>query len=96
MMDLWGVFRDHPLRVLGSLTKFGWNPFSSFCNMKFLNICAFGWEMAIYAPTFGVLWQFDSLNGEQYQRNPQKAHSCVETRIYRSLKSDHWCERVPD
>ena len=41
-----------------------------------------------------VLRQFDSLNWEQYQCNPQKAHACVERRrmTYRSSKSVHWCD----
>jgi len=48
--------------------------------------------MPIQAPKIGVWGQFDPLNEEQYQRNLQKAHPCVETRhmTYRSLKSVHW------
>jgi len=53
ILDLWGAFWDHPLTVLGGLyylTKFGWNPFSSFCNMKIWIFCVFGWEMPIHTP----------------------------------------------
>jgi len=50
--------------------------------------------MTIYATRIGVLGRFDPLNGEQYQRNPQKTHPCMETHrmTYTLSKSVYWCD----
>ena len=50
--------------------------------------------MPIHAPKIGVFGGFYLQNGEQYERDPQKAHPWAETRrmTYRSLKSVHVCE----
>ena len=49
--------------------------------------------MPIHAPKIGVLGGFYTQNGEQYERDPQKAHTWAETRrmTYRSSKSVHVC-----
>jgi len=44
----------------------------------------FGWRTAIHAPKIGVFAGFDPLNGETYQRNPQKAYSWAEYVIWRT------------
>jgi len=44
ILDLSGVYWDHPRRLLGGLyrcAKFGWNHCSTFDNMKVLIFCAF-------------------------------------------------------
>jgi len=49
--------------------------------------------MPIHAPKIGFLGAFCPQNGEQYERDPQKAHPWAETRrmTYRSSKSVHFC-----
>jgi len=76
ILDLLGACWDHPRRPLDGLyrcAKFGWNWCSSFDNMKLSIFCPFGLKTPIHAPNwvFGV---FHPQNGEQCQRNPQKAH----------------------
>jgi len=51
----------------------------SFYNMKLSIFCQFGWKKLIHAPKSGVLGVFHPQNGEQYLRNPQKAHLSVVT-----------------
>jgi len=48
----------------------------------------------LFTPPKLGFWGFDPLNGEQYQRDDQKAHSWVERRhmTYRSSKSVHRCD----
>jgi len=62
----------HPWWPLGGLyryAKFGWNRCSTFANMKLSVVCP-----------FGVFGRFHPQNGEQCQRNPQKAHPCASPR----------------
>jgi len=69
ILDMTGVYWDHPRRLLGGLyrcAKFGWNRFSTFDNMKVLIFCAFGLKTPIHATKIGVFGGFDSLIGEQY------------------------------
>ena len=49
--------------------------------------------MPIHAPKIGVFGGFCPQNGEQYERDPEKAHPWAETRrmTYRSSKSVHIC-----
>jgi len=49
--------------------------------------------MPIHAPKIGFFGRFYPKNGEQYERDPQKAHPWAETRrmTYRSSKSVHFC-----
>jgi len=49
--------------------------------------------MPIHAPKIGGFGGFYPQNGEQYERNTQKAHPWAETRrmTYRSSKSVHLC-----
>ena len=49
--------------------------------------------MPIHAPKIGVLGAFYPQNGEQYERDSQKAYPWAETRhmTYRSSKSVHLC-----
>ena len=91
------------LRVLGpptysiwwslSLCKIGCNWRSNFDSMQILIFCTLSLKVPIHAPKIGVLGGFYPQNGEQYERDPQKAHPWVETRCmtYRSSKSVHVC-----
>jgi len=75
--------RDHPRRVLGGLcyyAEFGCNRRSNFDNMQILIFCALSLTMPIHAPKIGLLGGFCPQNGEQYERDPQKAHPWAETR----------------
>jgi len=95
ILDLWSAFGSI-LRVLGGLyhlTKFSWNPLSSFCNMKIWIFCVFG--KCLFTPLkLGFFGNLTPLNREQHQCNCPIAHPCVESRcmMYRSLKSVHWCD----
>jgi len=61
--------------------------------MQILIFCTLSLKMPIHAPKIGVFGGFCPQNGEQYERDPQKAHSWVETRrmTYRSSKSVYVC-----
>ena len=61
--------------------------------MQILIFCTLSLKMPIHAPKIGVFWGFCQQNGEQYKRDPQKAHPWAETRrmTYRSSKSVHIC-----
>jgi len=75
ILDLWNVYLDHSGRVLGGLyrcAKFGWNRLSSFDNMQVFLFCHCGLKMPIHTPKIGVLGEFDALNREPYQRNPER------------------------
>ena len=88
------------LRVLGQpmkrvhggfcdCAKFGGNRFRNFDSMQILILCTLSLKMPIHAPKNGVFGRFCPQNGEQYERDPQKAHPWAETRrmTYRSSKS---------
>ena len=80
ILDFWGAFWDYPeVFIMG---KIWWNPFSNSnsYSMKVWILCTFGWEMPMYALKIGIWGQFDTLNGDQYQCNPIKAHCCVKRR----------------
>ena len=47
--------------------------------MKLLIFCPFGLKTPIHAPKIGVFGGFHPQNGQQCQRNPQKAHLRVVT-----------------
>jgi len=47
--------------------------------MKLSIFCLFGLKTPIHAPKIGVFGGFHPQNGEQCQRNPQKAHLRVVT-----------------
>ena len=82
-LDLLGAYWHNPRRPLYGLyrcAKFGWNQCSSFDNMKLSIFCPFGLKTAIHAPKIGVFGVFHPQNGEQCQRNPQKAHPCASPR----------------
>ena len=51
--------------------KFGWNRCISFCNEKVLIFYAFGLKMPIQ-PQNLAFGGSDPINGEQYQRHPQR------------------------
>ena len=87
---------DHPRRVLGGLcdyAKFGGNRCRNFDSMQILIFSTLSLKMPIHSPKIGVFGGFCPQNGEQYERDPQKAHPWAETRrmTYRSSKSDHVC-----
>jgi len=50
---------------------------SSFDNRHVFRFHAFGFKTHVHAPKSSI-GGYDSLNGEQYQRNPQKAHPRAE------------------
>ena len=88
--------RDHPRRVLGGLcdcAKFGGNRCRNFDSMQILLFCTLCLKMPIHSPKIGGFGGFCTQNGEQYERDPQKAHPFSETRrmTYRSSKSVHFC-----
>ena len=66
ILDLSGVYWDHPRRLLGGLyrsAKFGLNRCSTFDNMNVLIFCAFGLKTPIHAPKIGVLGDLTPLLG---------------------------------
>ena len=85
-----------PRRVLGGLcdcAKFCCNRRSNFHSMQIFIFCTLSLKMHIHAPKIGVFEGFYPQNGEQYERDPQKAHPWAETRrmTHRSSKSVHRC-----
>ena len=97
ILDWFYACWDHPRRVLGGLcdcAKFDCNWCSNFDSMQILIFCTLSLKMPIHAPKIGVFGGFYPQNGEQYKRDPQKAHPWAETRrmTYRSSKSVHVCE----
>ena len=96
ILDWFYACWDHPRRVLGGLcdcAKFGGNRCRNFDSMQILIFCTLSLKMLIYAPKIGVFGGLYPQNGEQYKRDPQKAHPWAETRhmTYRSSKSVHVC-----
>jgi len=86
-LDSFGAYLDHPQWVLVGLyhsAKFGYDRCSSSYNMNISIFDAFGWKMPIHAPKIGVLWQFDPLNGVQYQRKP-KSHINAWVRVISAI-----------
>ena len=79
--------------VVFMTAKFGCNRCSNFDSMQIFIFCTLSLKMPIHAPEIGVFGGFYPQNGEQYKRDPQKAHPLVETRrmTHRSSKSDHVC-----
>jgi len=75
------------------LCKNGGNRCRNFDSMQILIFCTLSLKMPIYAPKIWVFGGFCPQNGEQYERDPQKAHPWAETRrmTYRSSKSVHFC-----
>ena len=87
---------DHPRRVLGGLcdcAKFDGNRCRNFDSTQILIFCKLSLKMPIHAPKIEVFGGFCPQNGEQYERDPQKAHPWAESRrmTYRSSKSVHIC-----
>ena len=83
ILDKLGADWDHPRRVpigLYRCAKFGWNRCISFDNMKLSIFCPFGLKTPIHAQKLGFFGVFHPQNGEQCQRNPQKAHPCANPR----------------
>jgi len=81
----------HPRRVLGGFcdcAKFVCNRCSNFDSMQILIFCTLSLKMRIHAPKNRGFGGFYPQNGEQYDRDPQKAHPWAETRgmTYRSSK----------
>ena len=64
--------------------------FRQYANFNILHVKL---ENAYSRPQNWGFWGFCPQNGEQYERDPQKAHPWAETRrmTYRSSKSDHVC-----
>ena len=67
----WTTHEAHLVVFIG-VQNFGWNPCSSFDNMKVWIFRAFGFKMPIHADKIGAFWRFDPLDGEVYQRNPKR------------------------
>jgi len=70
ILDLFSAFLDHPRSIFGRYwcEKFGWNPFSSFDNIKISIFRTFSLKLPIHAPKC-FFAGFDPLNGEVYQLN---------------------------
>ena len=87
-----GTTHEEYLVVFVTVKKFGCNRRSNFDSMQILIFCALSLKMPIHAPKIGGLG-FYPQNGEQYERDPHKAHDWAETRrmTYRSSKSVHLC-----
>ena len=96
-MDCFYACWDHPWRVLGGLcdcAKFGGNRCRNFDCMHILIFGTLRVKMPIYATKIEVFGEFCPQNGEQYEREPQKAHIWAENTsymTYRSSKSVHVC-----
>ena len=87
---------EPPTKTIGGLydcAKFGCNRRSNFDSTQISIFCTLSLKMPIHAPKIGFFGGFCPQNGEQYERDPQKAHPWAETRrmTYRSSKSDHVC-----
>ena len=82
ILDWFYVCWDHPRRVLGGL-----------CDCANFNILHVKLENAYSRPQNRGFGGFYPQNGEQYERDPQKAHPWAKTRrmTYRSSKSVHFC-----
>ena len=96
ILDWFYACWDHPRRVLGGLcdcAEFRGHRCSKCDSMQILIFCTLSLKMPIHAPKIGVLGAFCAQNGEQYERDPQKAHPWAETprMTYRSSKSVHLC-----
>jgi len=94
-LDFFYACWDHARRVFGGFcdcAKFGCNRRNNFDSMQILIFCTLSLKMPIHAPKIGFLG-FYPQNGEQYERDPQKAHPWAESRrmTYRSSKSIHFC-----
>jgi len=66
IVDMLGVYWDHPRRLLGGLyrfAKFGLNRCSTFDNMKVLIFCAFGLKRLFAPSKLGFLGDLTPLIG---------------------------------
>ena len=80
----WGIFGPLTVNTYGSLSlcKISlWSMQQFFYNMNISIFDTFGWKMPIHAPKIGVLGQFDTQNGVQYQRKPKKMHILAWVRV---------------
>jgi len=60
--------------------------------MKVCIFHTFGLKTPIYAPKIGVLEEFDPVNGERYQRIPEKAHpSCARATLSSQITLGRTC-----
>ena len=93
-MHVWSL--DHARKVFHGFcdcAKFGCNRRSNFDSIQVLIFCTLSLKMPIHDPKMRAFGEFNRDNGEQYERDPQKALSCKETHCitYRSSKSDQCC-----
>ena len=88
-----GTTHEEYLVVFVIVRKCGCNRRNNFDTMQILMFCTLSLKMAIHAPKIGVFGGCYPQNGEQYERDPQKAHPWAETRrmTYRLSKSVHFC-----
>ena len=88
-----GTTHEEYLVVFCDYAKFGCNRCRNFDSMQILIFCTLRLKMPIHALKIGVFGGFYPQNGEQYKRDPQKAHPWAETRrmTYRSSKSVEVC-----
>jgi len=90
ILDLFGAYLDNPqwlLRGLYHSAKFGYDRCRSFYNMNISIFGSFGWKIPIHAPKIGVLGQFETLYGLQYQ---QKGTSLRESASFKLLSVKMW------
>ena len=87
ILDFLCACSNHPRRAFGGLyhcAKFGWNRGSSFANMHVFRFREFGLKTPIHAPKIRVLGGFYTLNGERYQRNPER-HILARVRVVSAI-----------
>jgi len=72
--DLFGACLDHSrvLRGYYHCAKFGYNRCSSFDNMNVSIFGTTGLKTPIHVPPNWSFWAILPLNGQQYQRNPER------------------------
>ena len=91
ILDWFYACWEDPQRVLGGFcdyAKFGGNRCRNFDSMQILIFCTLSLKMHIHALKIKVFERLYPQNGEQYERDPQKAHPWAETRrlTYKSSK----------
>ena len=85
ILDLFYACRDHPLRVLGGLCKFGCNRRSNVDSMQILIFCALSLKMHVHAPKIGGFGGFYPRTSRDSRRRPPP------TKI-----EDTYCKRYGD
>jgi len=88
---VWGTFGPLTVSTWGlyHCAKFGYDRCSSFYNMNISIFGTFRWKMPIYAQKIVFFWQFNPINGLQYQPKP-KRHTLRESASFEPLSVKMW------